>query len=170
MALVVASAETTEVEVALIALGGALIGGLISGATQLLAEWIKSRRERTAASERVRGVGRVVHSYLNSWRHLTQTCIDDPRIRWWSPEVEPSQHWDSDDIQMLAATLPREQWVCVREATLAARNMWATRIEALEDGETVADALRDPSNRVEVQIQRLNTACASLEETFGSAL
>ena len=164
LTMAAAAAQTSDTKTAVIALAGAVVGGLLTGGAQLLAEWMKSRRAHKAAASHTLGLRRVLHYYLTLWQRIVQIAIDNPDTRWWKQEVEPSAEWDTADLQMFAATLSTEQWEQVQDAMVAARNMAAARVESLAEELSMAEAFADPAYNVQREIKRLNRGCEVLAE------
>jgi hypothetical protein len=156
--------QTSDTKIAVIALAGAVIGGLLTGGAQLLAEQMRNKRADATAAARTLGVKRVLQAYLGVWHSIVEIAIANPTGRWWTAEVEPSVQWDGDDLKMVAAALSREQWRSVRRAITAARNMQATRIESIAEDQTVEEAIAEPANCVDRELANLSSGFGALDD------
>jgi hypothetical protein len=156
--------QTSNTTIALIALAGAVIGGLLTGGAQLLADWLASKRARKGETARILGIRRVLHYYLKIWLSIVEAGVKDSNTRWWNPNLEPAPHWDTDDLQSVAAGLTTVQWTALRDAIQSGVNMSTARRECVDEGLTLAEGLADPAYNVPRELERLQTGCRILSE------
>ena len=159
--------HASDTRVAVIGLVGVLIGGLITGGLQLWGDERKRRLQQEEQRHRARGVGRALHDYLSMWLIMVTNRVDGKTTSWWDAAQEPSQHWDSDDIQLVAASLDAEQWQAVRCAMKAARNVAANRLMGLEMDKTPKEFFAIPSIEIRREMNWLTEGSEVLVEVFG---
>ena len=159
--------HASDTRVAVIGLAGVLIGGLITGGLQLWGEERKRRRQQQEQRHRARGVSRALHDYLSMWLIMVKNRVEGEANSWWEAAQEPSQHWDSDDIQLVASSLDAEQWEAVRCAMKAARNVAANRLMGLEMKKTPKEFFAIPTIEIQREMQWLTEGSEVLVEVFG---
>ncbi len=115
--MIVAASQTSNLVVALIALTGAIVGGLITTVAQLYAERRREKKEREANSAVVNGVARVMALCFEVWAHSFHQLADEDK--WWNTAVEPSPKWSDQDVQVLSAAITFEQWESISTALVA---------------------------------------------------
>jgi hypothetical protein len=150
--LAAASREVSNLTISLIALGGALVGGLLTGGAQVLAEWMRHRRERDATDAAVRGVGRVVDYFLSMWEILLEEGHE--KGRWWNAKLEPMPDWTGNDLQLVAASCDETTWTQIRVALVMARTASSMRATAGDDPDLEISEITSDSNRTTYQGMR----------------
>jgi hypothetical protein len=139
----VAADHANDITTALIALAGAIVGGLLTGGAQLFAERMRDRREHDVAQARVLGVQRVVDYSLSLWEALLDQAHEQGK--WWHADLEPERGWTDGDLQMVASLSDQESWNQIRVALVVTQAASIMRRTAgddpdLEFGKTVTEA------------------------------
>jgi hypothetical protein len=160
-------AHTSDTQVAVIGIIGALVGGLITGGFQLLGDIRKNRRQEEEQRRRARGMGRALQDYLSMWLIMVTNRVDGETNSWWDAAQEPNQYWDSDDIKLVAASLDAEQWRTVRSAMKAARNVAANRLMGLKSNELPKEFFAIPGIEIRREMNWLSEGSGVLVEVFG---
>ncbi len=163
-----ATGQTSNTTIALIALSGVVVGGALAGGAQLIAERMRSGRERESFRRQARGVARVVRYYLDEWIRLLERSAE--ARRWWTPEVEPTAEWPQRDLQVVATTLTSSQWETLNEALVAAKTMSLICRGAREDRRSYAQVLVNNERAAKEYTDRiawLRSGCKTLDDVFG---
>ncbi|MFI4992791.1 MAG: hypothetical protein ACHQCH_04135 [Solirubrobacterales bacterium] len=161
--------HTSDVTIGVIALAGAVVGGVLTGGAQLLAQAMRHKRERDEAKIRARGVARVVSYFLDIWESLLGHTRQQGR--WWNADLEPVPGWADADLQLIAARCEKEQWVQIQLALVVARAAATMREAAGSDPDLAFDksVLDDEKNTAVYENIRhvLKVGMAALSENFG---
>jgi hypothetical protein len=123
--------ETSNLAIALIALGGAIVGGLLTGGAQLLAERMTHKREREVAGTVVVGVERVIDYFLSMWEVLLAQAFEQGS--WWNSALEPVPGWSDADLQLVASSCDDRSWSNLRAALVMTRAASTMRETAGDD-------------------------------------
>jgi hypothetical protein len=158
--------HTSDTRVATIGLIGALIGGLVTGGAQLLGDGLKRRQDRKDKVKQTQGVGRALRFYFDQWATMVKNRTGEPGYPWWTAGQEPGQHWDTDDVQLIAGSLDHDQWETVRAAMTAARNFSANRLDGIEKKLTVEAFFAIPEVHLEREVTYLEEGADTLTEVF----
>ena len=137
----------SAVTTALIALGGALVGGLVTAGGQVAAERSRAKHESELEGDRAkradearqrneRAAARAsARSLIEDFVALRTRChvaLDDGR--WWASEFTPRPRTTSEDHRILAAHLDYHGWAAVAQAQ--------SHLETLDTIRTVRDDMR----------------------------
>jgi hypothetical protein len=158
--------HTSDTRVATIGLIGALIGGLVTAGAQLLGDGYKRREDRKEKVKQTQGVGRALRFYLEQWAIIIKNRTSNVGSPWWTAGQEPGQHWDADDVQLIAGSLDHDQWENVRAAMTAARNFSANRLDGIEKEMTVETFFAIPEIHLERETSYLEEGVGTLAEVF----
>lgn len=167
-ATAVTTGQTSTTTIALIALAGAVVGGVLTGGAQLLAERMRSSREQQATSAKVRGVGRVVQYYFSIWQTILDISLRQEK--WWRADLEPSPLWNDSDLQLLATAVDDTQWRHIRTGLMLTRSVSTMRQAAATDSDLTLTAMFEEANGFKDQFEQtaraVDEASVALDNEF----
>lgn len=129
-------AATSNVLVAAIGAGGAVLGAIVGGLTTYMIERSREKtqreNERTAEDRVMHGIARVWSKKLGDFYVLVDDCSPPQRGScWWKDENDVNPEIDVEDMKRVAAAALPQQWRAIDYALTHVRVARAARDNAL---------------------------------------
>lgn len=162
-------AATSNVLVAAIGAGGAVLGTMVGG---LMTYMIERSREKSQRALERKAEARVTHGIARVWSKKLgdfYVLVDDhsPPKRgssWWRDENDVNPEIDVEDMKRVAAAASKQQWTAIDYALTHVREVRAARDSALRQLRVARDkGIGDPPRISDKDVDTLRHAMEKVE-------